>query len=148
MQLLDSLARSKPELQSLRRDLHAHPELRFEERRTADLVARTLAGWGIEVHRGLAGTGVVGVIRAGSSRRSIGLRADMDALPIQETNTFAHRSQFDGRMHACGHEGHPAMAVAAARHLAASHTFGGTVVLIFQPAEEGGAGADRMIREG
>jgi amidohydrolase len=148
MQLLDSLARSKPELQSIRRDLHAHPELRFEEQRTADLVARTLAGWGIEVHRGLGGTGVVGVIRAGQSKRSIGLRADMDALPIQETNGFAHRSVFDGRMHACGHDGHTAMLLAAASHLAGSRTFDGSVVLIFQPAEEGGAGAERMMRDG
>jgi len=148
MQLIESLTKAKAELQAIRRDLHAHPELRFEERRTADLVARTLAGWGIEVHRGLGGTGVVGLIRSGQSRRSIGLRADMDALPVQEVNTFVHRSRFDGRMHACGHDGHTAMLLAAARHLAAARTFDGTVVLIFQPAEEGGAGADRMIREG
>src|SRR2546426_2808155 len=148
MQLVDSLSRSRSELQAIRRDLHAHPELRFQEQRTADLVARTLAGWGVEVHRGLAGTGVVGLIRSGKPGRSIGLRADMDALPIQETSTFAHRSQFDGRMHACGHDGHTAMLLAAACHLAASRAFDGTVVLIFQPAEEGGAGADRMIREG
>ena len=148
MQLVDSLAQAGPELRAIRRDLHAHPELRFQEQRTADLVARTLAEWGIEVHRGLAGTGVVGVIRSGKRGRSIGLRADMDALPIQETNSFTHRSQFDGRMHACGHDGHMAMLLGAARHLAASRSFTGTVVLIFQPAEEGGAGADRMIREG
>jgi len=148
MQVIESLVQGAPEIRALRRDLHAHPELRFEERRTADLVVRTLAGWGIEVHRGLAGTGVVGVIRAGSSRRSIGLRADMDALPIQETNGFAHRSQFDGRMHACGHDGHMAMLLAGARHLASTRTFDGAVVLIFQPAEEGGAGAERMMREG
>jgi amidohydrolase len=148
MQLVDSLAQSRSELQAIRRDLHAHPELRFQEQRTADLVARTLAGWGIEVHRGLAGTGVVGLIRSGKPGRSIGLRADMDALPIQETNSFAHRSQFDSRMHACGHDGHMTMLLAAARHLAASRSFDGTVVLIFQPAEEGGAGANRMIQEG
>ena len=148
MQLVDSLAQARSELQAIRRDLHAHPELRFQEQRTADVVARTLAEWGVEVHRGLAGTGVVGVIRSGKPGRSIGLRADMDALPIQETNSFTHRSQFDGRMHACGHDGHMAMLLAAARHLAASRSFAGTVVLIFQPAEEGGAGADRMIREG
>ena len=148
MQLVDSLAQSRSELQAIRRDLHAHPELRFQEQRTADVVARTLAGWGIEVHRGLAGTGVVGLIRSGKPGRSIGLRADMDALPIQETNSFAHRSQFDSRMHACGHDGHMTMLLAAARHLAASRTFDGTVVLIFQPAEEGGAGANRMIQEG
>jgi amidohydrolase len=148
MQLVDSLAQSRSELQAIRRDLHAHPELRFQEQRTADLVARKLGEWGIEVHRGLGGTGVVGLIRSGKPGRSIGLRADMDALPIQETNSFAHRSQFDGRMHACGHDGHMAMLLAAARHLAVSRSFAGTVVLIFQPAEEGGAGADRMIREG
>ena len=148
MQLIDSLAQSKSQLQAIRRDLHAHPELRFQEQRTADLVARTLGEWGIEVHRGLGGTGVVGLIRSGKPGRSIGLRADMDALPIQETNSFTHRSQFDGRMHACGHDGHMAMLLAAARHLAAARSFAGTVVLIFQPAEEGGAGADRMIREG
>jgi amidohydrolase len=148
MQLIESLAQSQTELQAIRRDLHSHPELRFEERRTSDLVARTLSGFGVEVHRGLAGTGVVGVIRSGKSSRAIGLRADMDALPIQENNTFSHRSQFEGRMHACGHDGHTAMLLAAARHLAASRTFDGTVVLIFQPAEEGGAGAARMIREG
>ena len=148
MQLIEALRQSKSELQQIRRDLHAHPELRFEEHRTADLVARSLAGWGIEVHRGLGGTGVVGLIRAGSGQRAIGLRADMDALPIQEMNTFSHRSCFDGRMHACGHDGHTAMLLAAARHLAASRTFDGNIVLIFQPAEEGGAGADRMIRDG
>jgi amidohydrolase len=148
MQLVDSLAQSRSELQAIRRDLHAHPELRFQEQRTADLVARKLGEWGIEVHRGLGGTGVVGLIRSGKPGRSIGLRADMDALPIQETNSFTHRSQFDARMHACGHDGHMAMLLAAARHLAASRSFAGTVVLIFQPAEEGGAGADRMIREG
>jgi len=148
MQLIEALRQSKSELQQIRRDLHAHPELRFEEHRTADLVARSLAGWGIEVHRGLGGTGVVGLIRAGSGQRAIGLRADMDALPIQETNAFSHRSSFDGRMHACGHDGHTAMLLAAARHLAASRTFDGNIVLIFQPAEEGGAGADRMIRDG
>jgi len=148
MQLIEALRQSKSELQQIRRDLHAHPELRFEEHRTADLVARSLAGWGIEVHRGLGGTGVVGLIRAGSGQRAIGLRADMDALPIQEMNAFSHRSSFDGRMHACGHDGHTAMLLAAARHLAASRTFDGNIVLIFQPAEEGGAGADRMIRDG
>ncbi len=148
MQLIESLAQSKPELQAIRRDLHAHPELRFEENRTSDVVARTLSAWGIEVHRGLAGTGVVGLIRSGRSKRSIGLRADMDALPVREVNTFPHRSCFEGRMHACGHDGHTTMLLAAARHLAASRAFEGTVVLIFQPAEEGGAGADKMIREG
>src|SRR5882762_5327807 len=100
MQLIDNVVRSQSELQAIRQDLHAHPELRFEEHRTADLIARTLTQWGIPVHRGLGGTGVVGLIQSGDSKRSIGLRADMDALPIRETNTFPHRSQFDGRMHA------------------------------------------------
>jgi len=148
MQLIESLVQSKSELRAIRHDLHAHPELRFEEHRTADLVARTLTQWGIPVHRGLGSTGVVGVIRSGDSKRSIGLRADMDALPIRETNAFPHRSQFDGRMHACGHDGHTAMLLAAARHLAATRSFEGNVVLIFQPAEEGGAGAHQMIQDG
>jgi len=148
MQLIDSLQAGNAAARTLRRDLHAHPELRFEEHRTSDLVARVLAGLGIEVHRGLGGTGLVGVIRAGQSRRSIGLRADMDALPMQEVNTFEHRSRFDGRMHACGHDGHTAMLLAAAGHLATTRCFDGTVYLIFQPAEEGGAGARRMIEDG
>jgi hippurate hydrolase len=148
MTLIDSIVTRRAEIQSIRRDIHAHPELRFEEQRTSALVARTLESWGIEVHRGIGGTGVVGVIRNGSSRRSIGLRADMDALPIQEQNQFAHRSTFAGKMHACGHDGHTAMLLAAARHLAEQRPFAGTVVLIFQPAEEGGAGAQKMIDDG
>jgi amidohydrolase len=148
VQLIDSLLAGKAAARALRRDLHAHPELRFEERRTSDLVARELADHGIEVHRGLGGTGLVGVIRAGQSRRCIGLRADMDALPLQEVNSFEHRSRFDGRMHACGHDGHTAMLLAAAGHLASTRCFDGTVYLIFQPAEEGGAGARRMIEDG
>jgi len=147
MDLIGDIVEGRDEIQALRRDIHAHPELRFEEHRTAALVARTLEGWGIEVHRGIGGTGVVGVIRRGPGR-SIGLRADMDALPMQERNDFAHRSQFDGRMHACGHDGHVAMLLGAARHLARSAAFRGTVVLVFQPAEEGGAGALRMIEDG
>jgi hippurate hydrolase len=133
---------------ALRRDLHAHPELAFEERRTADVVARTLEAAGIEVHRGLAETGVVGVLRCGSSPRAIGLRADMDALPIQEQNVFPHRSRLPGRMHACGHDGHTAMLLAAAEHLAASRDFDGTVYFIFQPAEETIGGARVMIEAG
>ena len=132
----------------MRRDIHAHPELCFEELRTADLVARQLAAWGIEVHCGLGKTGVVGVIRNGSSQRAIGLRADMDALPIQEFNTFAHASTHPGKMHACGHDGHVAMLLGAAQHLAKHRDFDGTVVLIFQPAEEGGGGAREMVRDG
>jgi hippurate hydrolase len=131
-----------------RRDIHAHPELGFEERRTADLVAEKLAAFGIEVHRGIGKTGVVGVLRVGNSHRSIGLRADMDALPILETNAFEHRSRHDGRMHACGHDGHTAMLLGAARYLAETQAFDGTVNVIFQPAEEGLGGANAMIADG
>ena len=148
MRLIENVVRSAAGPRAIRRDIHAHPELRFEEHRTSDLIAATLQGYGIPVHRGLGGTGVVGIIRSGSSKRAIGLRADMDALPMQEVNTFAHRSRFDGRMHACGHDGHTAMLLAAAHHLAANRSFDGSVVLIFQPAEEGGAGARKMIEEG
>jgi amidohydrolase len=133
---------------ALRRDLHAHPELCFEEHRTSDRVAQALESWGIPVHRGLGKTGVVGVIRRGTSNRTIGLRADMDALPVTEFNRFAHASRHPGKMHACGHDGHTAMLLAAARHLAQQATFDGTVVLVFQPAEEGGGGAREMIRDG
>jgi|SRR5450631_2912771 amidohydrolase len=156
MRLLDDIVAATPQIRAIRRDIHAHPELRYEEHRTSELVARTLAGWNIDVHRGLGGTGVVGVIKgkgggkgAGDgSGRMIGLRADMDALPIDEVNTFAHRSTHPGRMHACGHDGHTAMLLAAAQQLAHKPDFSGTVVLIFQPAEEGGAGARRMIEDG
>ena len=109
MTLIPEILQAQPEIRSIRRDIHAHPELCFKEERTSDVVAQNLAAWGIEVHRGLGTTGLVGVIRNGSSKRSIGLRADMDALPLQEANTFGHRSQHDGRMHACGHDGHTAM---------------------------------------
>jgi amidohydrolase len=135
-------------LQALRRDLHAHPELGYEEERTSDLIARTLTEWGIPVHRGLGKTGVVGIVRSGSSSRSVGLRADMDALPMQEANGFAHRSRHDGRMHGCGHDGHTTMLLGAARYLAETKNFDGTVHFIFQPAEEGLGGADAMIADG
>ncbi len=148
MKVIDSIATEAAGLTALRRDIHAHPELCFEELRTADLVARQLTAWGIEVHRGLGKTGVVGVIRNGNSQRAIGLRADMDALPIQEFNTFAHASTHPGKMHACGHDGHVAMLLGAAQHLAKHRDFDGTVVLIFQPAEEGGGGAREMVRDG
>lgn len=148
MTLIPEILQAQAEIQAIRRDIHAHPELRFEEQRTSDLVAAKLAEWGIEVHRGLGKTGLVGVIRNGSSGRSIGLRADMDALPLQELNEFGHRSRHQGRMHACGHDGHTAMLLGAARHLATHRNFDGTVHLIFQPAEEGGGGAREMIRDG
>jgi hippurate hydrolase len=148
MNLIDRVVQLRAEIEAVRRDLHAHPELRFEEHRTSDVVARRLEKWGIETHRGLGGTGVVGVIRNGGGSLVVGLRADMDALPIQETNDFAHRSTYAGKMHACGHDGHTAMLLAAAKYLAEVRPFDGTVVLIFQPAEEGGAGAQRMIDDG
>jgi hippurate hydrolase len=148
MKLVDPIIAFQSELQSIRRDLHAHPELCYEERRTADVVADKLTEWGIPVIRGLGLTGVVGVIKNGSSKRAIGLRADMDALPMQEVNTFPHASRHPGKMHACGHDGHTAMLLGAARHLAEHRNFDGTVYLVFQPAEEGGAGARRMIEDG
>ncbi len=141
------LARA-PELRLVRQDIHAHPELRYEEFRTADLVAAKLSEWGIPVHRGMGQTGVVGILKRGNSSRALGLRADMDALPVQEVNTFAHASKHPGRMHACGHDGHTAMLLGAAQHLALHGEFDGTVYLIFQPAEEGGAGARAMIEDG
>jgi amidohydrolase len=138
------------ELKALRRDLHSHPELAFTETRTSSLVAGKLAGWGIEVHRGLAKTGVVGVIRGNRaiSGKSVGLRADMDCLPIEETGAVPYRSQHAGRMHACGHDGHTAMLLGAARYLAETRRFDGTAYLIFQPAEESGGGGQVMVKEG
>ncbi len=148
MKLIDSLVTQAAGMAAVRRDLHAHPELCFEEHRTADLVAARLTEWGIPVHRGLGRTGVVGIVKNGTSTRAVGLRADMDALPIQETNRFPHASQHPGKMHGCGHDGHTAMLLAAAQHLAKHRNFDGTVYLIFQPAEEGGGGAREMIKDG
>jgi hippurate hydrolase len=145
---LPSIAADAPLLTAIRRDLHAHPELCFQEVRTADLVAARLTEWGIPVHRGLGRTGVVGIVKNGDSPRAIGLRADMDALPMTEHNRFAHASKHPGKMHACGHDGHTAMLLAAARHLAQQRDFDGTVYLVFQPAEEGGGGAREMIADG
>ncbi|MBL8385347.1 MAG: amidohydrolase [Burkholderiales bacterium] len=148
MNLVDAFA-DVSRFVALRRDIHAHPELGFEEHRTAALVADLLREWGIETHTGIAGTGVVGVLACGRRGRSIGLRADLDALPLTEENRFAHRSRHDGRMHACGHDGHTTMLLAAAWHLAQARDFDGTVNFIFQPAEEmGKAGARKMIDEG
>ncbi|CAB3642221.1 M20 aminoacylase family protein [Trinickia soli] len=148
MKLIPEVLAARDEIQSLRRSIHAHPELRYEETQTADLVAQCLEKWGLRVHRGLGKTGVVGVLQRGTGMRSVGLRADMDALPIQELNTFAHRSQTPGKMHACGHDGHTAMLLGAARYLSQHGDFDGTIVFIFQPAEEGGAGARAMIEDG
>ena len=135
MPVIEEIRTFHDELTGWRRDIHAHPELGFEEQRTSDLVAEKLAGFGIEVHRGMGKTGVVGRLRVGNSPRAIGLRADMDCLPILEANSFAHRSTHNGRMHACGHDGHTTMLLGAARHLAQTKNFDGTVHFIFQPAE-------------
>ena len=151
MQVIDTIAAQAATIAAVRRDIHAHPELCFEEVRTADLVAHKLTEWGIPLHRGLGTTGVVGIVHGrdgGACGRAIGLRADMDALPMQEFNTFDHASQHPGKMHACGHDGHTAMLLAAAQHLAQHRDFDGTVYLIFQPAEEGGGGAREMIKDG
>jgi hippurate hydrolase len=148
MHLIPDIVHQRSSLEALRRDLHAHPELCFNEFRTADVVAAKLTEWGIPVHRGLGTTGVVGIVKNGTSTRAIGLRADMDALPMQEANTFAHASTHPGKMHGCGHDGHTAMLLAAAQYLATHRHFDGTVYLIFQPAEEGGGGAREMIQDG
>ena len=149
MAVINRIAEFHEEIAAWRRDLHAHPETAFEERRTSDFVAGKLAEWGIEVHRGLAETGVVGVLPGRSDNgRRIGLRADMDALHIHEQNDFAHRSLNDGRMHACGHDGHSAMLLGAAKYLAETRNFDGTVYLIFQPAEENEGGGRVMVEQG
>ncbi|AVS92297.1 amidohydrolase [Paracidovorax avenae] len=151
MKLIDSIVTEAASIAAVRRDIHAHPELCFEEVRTADIVAAKLAEWGIPMHRGLGKTGVVGIVHGrdgGASGRAVGLRADMDALPITEFNTFSHASTHPGKMHACGHDGHTAMLLGAAQHFAKHRDFDGTVYLIFQPAEEGGGGARVMIEDG
>ncbi|NBT64144.1 MAG: amidohydrolase [Betaproteobacteria bacterium] len=148
MSTLESIEQQHEEMTAWRQDIHANPELGFEETRTSDLVARRLESWGIEVHRGIGKTGLVGVLKVGSSDRRIGLRADMDALPVLELNQFAHRSKRRGLMHACGHDGHTTMLLGAAKYLAASKRFDGTVHFIFQPAEEGLGGALAMIADG
>ena len=137
-----------PDLIALRRDLHAHPELAFEERRTAGIVANALRLLGLQVHEGLGGTGVVGILRHGSSTRTLGLRADMDALPIAEQSRLGHASRVAGVHHGCGHDGRTAMLLGAARQLARTRRFEGTVHFIFQPAEEGRGGARVMVEQG
>src|SRR4030095_1429233 len=136
------------EIAAIRRDIHAHPELAYEETRTSDIVAAKLTAWGLEVTRGLGRTGVIGTPRQGNSLKSIGLRADMDALPMDEANDFEHRSQNAGRMHACGHDGHTAMLLGAAKVLSEKRDFEGAVHFIFQPAEEGGGGGKAMLADG
>src|SRR6187549_1929266 len=148
MKILDSIVTQAAGIAAIRRDIHSHPELCFEEVRTSDVVAQKLTEWGIPIHRGMGTTGVVGIIKNGTSSRAVGLRADMDALPMQEFNTFSHASTHQGKMHACGHDGHVAMLLAAAQHFAKNRNFDGTVYLIFQPAEEGGGGAREMISDG
>ena len=148
MPAIDRIGAFHDEMTAWRRDIHAHPELGFEERRTSDLVAKRLEAFGCEVYRGIGRTGVVGVLRSGNSPRSVGLRADMDALPIQEATGLEYRSRHDGRMHACGHDGHTAMLLGAARYLAETRDFEGQVFFIFQPAEEGLGGAQAMIEDG
>ena len=148
MPVHNRIAAATATLTEWRRDLHAHPELGFEEHRTSQIVADKLASWGIEVTRNIAGTGVVGTLRAGTSARAIGLRADMDCLEMTEANTFPHASTTPGRMHACGHDGHTTMLLGAAQYLAETRNFDGTVHFIFQPAEEGGGGGRVMVEEG
>ena len=148
MQLIESILADTAAIATIRRDIHAHPELCFEEVRTADVIAKALTDWGIPIHRGLGKTGVVGIVKNGTSSRAVGLRADIDALPMTEHNQFAHASTHPGKMHACGHDGHTAMLLAAARHLARHRNFDGTVYLVFQPAEEGGGGAREMMKDG
>jgi amidohydrolase len=148
MPIVNRVAAFHEDMTAWRRRIHAHPETAFEEHRTAEFVASKLAEFGIEVHRGLAGTGVVGTLKAGAGKRSIGLRADMDALRIHEANGFEHRSTNEGKMHACGHDGHTTMLLGAARYLAETRRFDGTVHFIFQPAEEGEGGGRAMVEQG
>jgi hippurate hydrolase len=148
MRIHPDIEAALPRLKAFRHDIHQYPELGFEEFRTAERVLAALKEAGIEAHSGLAGTGVVGVLKQGSSARAIGLRADMDALPIQEQNPYPHRSRHDGKMHACGHDGHTTMLLGAAEYLARTRRFDGTVYFIFQPAEETVGGARVMIEEG
>ena len=147
IQIIPEIQAFEADLVAWRRDLHAHPELAYRERRTAGLVAERLRGWGIDVDQGLAETGVVGTLSKGEGP-SVGLRADMDALPMEESNSFSHRSRHPGCMHACGHDGHTTMLLGAARYLAEHGEFAGTIRFIFQPAEEAAGGAKRMLDDG
>jgi amidohydrolase len=144
----DKLKAWNADFTAWRRDIHAHPELAFEETRTSDIVAAKLESFGLSVHRGLGKTGVVGTLKSGRGNRAIGLRADMDALPLQELGQVPHKSVHDGKMHACGHDGHTTMLLAAARYLAETKSFDGTVHFIFQPAEENEGGGQAMVRDG
>ena len=149
MRIFPEILDSSNEIKAIRRDIHAHPELQFSETRTAETVKKQLQAWGIDVHEGLGKTGIVGTIKGNlGSGKSIGLRADLDALPLTEHNTFDHASKHPGKMHACGHDGHTAMLLGAAKYLADHRDFKGTIHLIFQPAEEGGGGAREMMRDG
>ena len=148
MPVINRIASFHKDMTAWRHDIHSHPETAFEEVRTADVVADKLKSFGIEVHRGLAKTGVVGVLRSGNSKRAIGLRADMDALDVHETNNFDHKSTIPGKMHACGHDGHTVMLLGAAKYLAETKNFDGTVYFIFQPAEENEGGGRVMVEEG
>ena len=148
MPVNNRIAAMAPEIAEWRQAIHANPELGFQEHATGAMVAEKLASWGIEVHRGIAGTGLVGVLRNGDSGRSIGLRADMDCLPMTEETGAPHASKTPGRMHACGHDGHTAMLLGAAKYLAETRNFDGTVNFLFQPAEEGGGGGRVMVEEG
>ena len=151
IKIIDSILTDAASIAAIRKDIHAHPELCFKEVRTADVVAKQLTDWGIPIHRGMGTTGVIGIVHGrdgGACGRGVGLRADIDALPMQEFNTFAHASKHEGKMHACGHDGHTAMLLAAGKHFSKNRDFDGTVYLIFQPAEEGGGGAREMIKDG
>lgn len=149
MTIYNRIADLHDNMQEWRRDIHQHPELGYEEERTASIVAEKLRSWGLEVHEGIGVTGVVGVLKGqGNSRRAIGIRADMDALPMQEMTGLPHQSVLDGKMHACGHDGHTAILLGAAKYLSETRNFDGTVNFIFQPAEEGGGGGDAMVKDG
>ena len=148
MSIIDHIRRYQEDLDAIRQDLHANPELGLAEYRTANLVAERLEAWGIEVHRGVGGTGVVGMLRNGNGPHTVGLRADLDALPIAEANDLPYRSRTSGVMHACGHDGHTTMLLGAARYLAETRKFNGVVCFIFQPGEEGVGGALAMLRDG